>query len=404
MMPTEKIERSLDLIATEMLTAKDPVVCSSFGKDSLVVLDLVYQIRQRVPILFFPQHAKQFPEKYQFARDFIAAYKLPVWSLPPRLVTHVQDGDYFEIFTQFGGDATGPLNMSLGCRAWQGTDKEFVCAAEMLLQPPNAHVNFPWDLTFIGTKACDPIPLAGTVENFQSVIDSGSTRICLPLADWTDDDIWAYIKAREIPYSEARYDEQLESADPDRYPVCFGCLDTRKRGEKVFCPVLESMIPNRAMPEPWHAQQKLKLLQAVGYASFRLGKPVDPALEKKFLPQEEQWPLWSVKKRVYDEKVYAHIQDLVDISKAPNGFARLRDEWIRLERRCGEAGIIGWIASVARDNVRMQRCMVATGAEFYAEDADWYYVKKMVDPTQLIFPTVREMAARVRAQEEQTHA
>lgn len=397
-MPTDKLERSLDLIAAELVTAEQPVVCCSFGKDSLVLLDLVYRIR-RCPILFFPQHARQFPEKYVFAKAFMEAYQLPVFSLPPRLVTHVQDGDYFDIFTQFGGDTTGPLTMPLGCRPWTGPDQEFVCAAEMLLQPPTPSVNYPWDLTFTGTKACDPIPLATSIESFQPVIASGTTRIVLPLADWTDDDIWGYIKAREMPYNLARYDEHLEAADPDTYPTCFACLDTRKRGEKVFCPVLETMMDNRAMPELWHAQQKLRLLQDVGYATCRVEKPVDPALVQSFMDREEQWPLWMVKKQIFEEQVYVLISDLVDIAKAPNGFARLREEWIRLERRCAEVGVVGWVAAVDRTNVRMLRCMRATGAEVYAEDPTWLYVKKIVDPTQRVFPTVQEMATRVRAQE-----
>lgn len=402
-MPTAKVEQSLELIAAEILAATQPVVCSSFGKDSLVLMDLVYRVKP-CPILFFPQHAAQFPEKYRFARTFIDTYKLPVFSLPPRLLTHVQDGDHFEIFTQFGGNTTGPLNMSLGCRAWAGTDKDFVCAAEMLLQPTTPSVHYPWDLTFLGTKASDPIPLASSVDQFHTASEAGSTRLCLPLAAWTDADIWAYIKAREMPYDTARYDDHDEAADPDCYPVCFACLDTRKRGESVFCPVLETMMANRAMPEAWHAQQKLRLLQDVGYASFRLGKPVDPTVEQQWLAQQEQWPLWMVTKQIFEEQVYVLIQDLVDVSKAPNGVARLREEWIRLERRCAEVGVIGWVAAVARDNRRMQRCLLATGAERYAEDAAWIWVRKRVDPTQLVFPTVREMAQRVRAQEDPTHA
>lgn len=400
--PTEKISRSLDLIAAELARATKPIVCSSFGKDSLVLLDLVCTIR-RVPVLFFVQYPKQFPEKYRFAWEFIKATGLQVWTLPPRAITHIHDGNYFDLYTQYGGTTTGPLLMSMGCRPWVGTDTNFVCAVDALMQPLSEAVAYPWDCTFIGHKQADPMPLAKPVEYLSTTINSGSTRLCLPLADWTDEDVWTYIKTRDIPYDTARYDEGREDVNPDRYPVCFACLDTRRRGEQVFCPVLESMIDNRAQADEWHARQKLLLLQSVPYASFRLGEQPSREEEQQFLAHEEQWPLWTMKKVIDQDRVYLRIDNLRELDGTYHTLKFFLEESVRLVQCAHEAGIAGLLIWVSKSNFRMQ-AVCSLFWDRYAEDDTRYWYRYVVEETPKPMPTLKEFVQHIRAVERTLHA
>lgn len=392
---TPKIDAALDLIAGEVLNASKPIVLCSFGKDSIVLLDLCLSIR-KMPVLFFVQDAHRFPEKYTHAHEVIQEAQLEAYTLPPQRVTYVQDGDYFELFHTYGGSTTGPLNMAMGCTPHQG-ESQFVCAVNEVMTPQQT-VNYPWDVTFHGHKETDDIRLVKKTKINNPVSISGTTRIVLPIWNWTDDDVWAYIRMRGLPYDHDRYDQGNDVVNPDKYPTCFACVDTRARGQKVYCPVLESKIENRAQPDEWHAQQKLTILGAAGYASFVLQDPpakTEKAADARWLQASETWPLFTISKRIFDDHVYVVVDDLAQVSeKGYDGLRRLRQEWIRLERSCSNAGIYGWLARTEKDNVKMLRCLRATGAKPYAQDEHAVWVKKLV-PNNLDhaeFPTLREMA------------
>lgn len=396
MIPTERIDEALDLIASEVLHAEKPIALSSFGKDSLVLLDLCLSVRP-MPVLMFAQEPHRFPDKYKHAYGIIEYFKLEAFTLPPRAVAHVQDGDYFDIFHTFGGDTTGPLVMAMGCKPMKAERSEadpFVCAVDMMLQPMAEHVNYPWDVTFHGHKQTDDVKLARKTTIVTPAVDSGSTRLVLPLWNWTDDEVRSYVKMRNLPYDAERYDQHNEAVNPDVFDTCFACLDTRKRGEKVFCPILQSEINNRAQTDEWHAKQKLAVLGAAQYANFELVNPVDEATTRKFLDSEETWALFTIKKRIFNDLVYVVIDNLKDISRMPDGMKQLREEWIKLELRCAEAGIVGWLARADKSNVRMQRCILSTGCKPYAEDESAIWYKKMIDPECTVFPSLREMVAQ----------
>lgn len=401
-----KVDRTLDLIASQVMLADAPVVLSSFGKDSLVLLHLCRQVNKGVPALFFVQHAQQFPEKYRHAMAVIEAWGLACYSLPPRGVTHVQQGDYFDLFQFYGSPDMGPLIASTGLRPRELGEEPFVCALDSLLAPTAEQVTYPWDLTFLGHKASDEVKLtAGQGTKIHTpVIQSGATTLCLPLWDWTDADVWAYIHAHHLPYDQARYDAQDEAVNPDQYPACFNCLDARKRGQSVYCPKVHDYVTNRAQPWDWHHRQRNQLLGSVHYATFDV-----PAMDRRhsvparFLDFEEHWPLWSLRKVIDRDQVFVCLNDVVDVSSKADGLRRLRQEWIRVERACARAGLAGWLTCLDDWNTKTARVVRATGAVPYAmTGTDQWYIKR-VDPAHLHFPTLREMAKTILT-EAQAHA
>jgi len=91
----------------------------------------------------------------------------------------------------------------------------------------------------------------------------------------------------------------------------------------------------------------------------------------------EEWPLWSVEKRVYHEQVWVELDDVPDIRTKNDGLQRLAEELRRLERTLLHDSIMGWIASVELANTSMNRLMVLIGAQPYAADRQYRYYKKL---------------------------
>lgn len=384
----QKVDQSRALIAAQLQEASDPIVLSSFGKDSLVLLDLVYQLL-RVPVLSFIQGQDIFPEKYAFASKVIEENGLDCYTLPPQWSTHVQDGSYFELFKCFGSKETGPLLMATGCRPRLPGEETYLCALEEVHEQAREPVHYPWDLTFIGAKSSDEVKLAQRSSITTPVIQSGQTRLCFPLWDWTDDDIWTYIRAEGIDYDHARYDDRQERTNPDQFPTCWNCLDTRKAGRPVYCPAMEREIQNRAQSKAWHLTNKRMILETAQYLDFDATMP-DPEPWTPMLPLREEWPLFSVEKYIAHGQVYLQIADLPPLYLAHDGVAHLRREWIRMERACLKAGMVGWLCAVEQENVAFQRWLEQTGATRYATDGTLQWYRKLVK-SDTAYPSLRQM-------------
>lgn len=92
----------------------------------------------------------------------------------------------------------------------------------------------------------------------------------------------------------------------------------------------------------------------------------------------EEWPLWSVQKKIFGNEVWVELDDVPDLRNQPDGCTRLLAEVRTLEARLLDAGISGWIASVEKGNVSMQRWLLVIGARPYADDATYQYFCKLV--------------------------
>lgn len=94
------------------------------------------------------------------------------------------------------------------------------------------------------------------------------------------------------------------------------------------------------------------------------------------LRYREEWPLWSIEKRIYGKQVWVEIDDVPDVRTKKDGLQRLAEELRRLERALIGAGIYGWIASVEFGNKSMNRLLRLIGARLYHQDAEFNYYQK----------------------------
>lgn len=271
----DKETRALALIGAQLRLAVNPVVLCSFGKDSIVLLHLCLRFK-KVPAIFF--RFARFHEKHAHALTVMQQWDLEVYDLWPQTVTDYQHGDFFDVLHGYsmGHDASGrpgTMSLSSGIRARHDSEDRFLCACDDLMgRPRSRDHDYPWDMTFHGHKGTDDPELGTQGDIVDSVSQLGATTLVVPFTDWTDDDIWAYIRKYNLPYDKARYDEQIKATSPDSYPTCFRCLDTRHRGEIVDCPKYEKPLLNIAKPEAVHAAFRQSLIDSFQYCKVT-GEP-----------------------------------------------------------------------------------------------------------------------------------
>lgn len=268
----EKEAQALALIGEQLSAALSPIVLCSFGKDSLVLLHLCLRIR-KVPVLCF-RFAK-FHEKHAQAARVIQDWDLEVYDLWPRTVTEYQHGAFFEVLHGYSTGQGGVIYLFSGIRARRNEETRYLCAVDDLLCRPKSHGHdYPWDCTFHGHKGTDD-PEIGTLGAIvEPVSPLGGTRLVVPFIDWTDDDIWDYIRRYDLPYDRQRYELKDEAVSPDKYPTCFRCLDTRTIGELVDCPKYQQPLMSMARPEEEHVAFREALVGSLQYCEVT-GAPRD---------------------------------------------------------------------------------------------------------------------------------
>lgn len=240
----DKIQHAQELL-TENLTPKSVLFCS-FGKDSMVCLDLLRRMGHDLPVVF--NRHPVFPEKETFANRIIAEMHLKANSYPPLSVA-LSLRDHPEIINLYRLAQGKTLAMPVGIKS-PVEGKPFACGLELLTTLCGT-VWFPWDTIILGQKASDQhflfddmTPLAPTAEPMPGF------KMVFPIFDFTDADVWEYTERFSVPYNEARYnraDGYREFEDVtfnnDQYYACVKCV-LAGQPDEVECPK-GGLVPNR---------------------------------------------------------------------------------------------------------------------------------------------------------------
>jgi 3'-phosphoadenosine 5'-phosphosulfate sulfotransferase (PAPS reductase)/FAD synthetase len=216
-----------------------PVVLCSFGKDSLVLLDLVRNIKPNIDVLYFREPF--YPKKYTHSEMVAKEWNLTVYDYPPTHTDYFQNEDWFDVCNYYYVNGKDWLNLFTGCSQPIGT--EYLCAWNDLLNRPKVpSYTFKWDCILHGHRQQD-----NETENISKqigmdkmflkdfVLYENKKILALPLKDWTDKDIWDYIRENNLPYNKERYDNHNDDFNNDKFPTCFKCLDYRNQGKSVYC-------------------------------------------------------------------------------------------------------------------------------------------------------------------------
>lgn len=264
---TDKIECAHRVIAEGLSSFGSHVIASSFGKDSMVLLDLVRRHAPDLPVVF---HREPFqPRKYQFANSVIANWKLRVFDFPPTSTACQEGNGEVEIVGYYQVGAAYNM-LPTGIRAPQG-DEEFVCGLKDIYERPTGAFSWPWQGMFHGHKSSDHDPIYGDIPINADVHQNlGSASYIFPLRHWTDQDVWRYTEDHNVPIHHDRYEKAdgawRERADktlnPDYVTACTACMG-RSAPHSVPCPKRSGqMVSNVSAQLRWAERADLPYMRA----------------------------------------------------------------------------------------------------------------------------------------------
>jgi hypothetical protein len=246
-----KVNKSIKLISNNINNS--PIVMSSFGKDSMVMLDLIKKAGHKLPIMFFKEPF--FPKKFEFANKIILENDYVVYDYLPITTGVSKRNGRLEIINlyQLYSDPLRTFYLPTGFVDYE-IDKPFLCGLRDIIDRPKGNIfDFMWDTIFIGHKSSDKDLVLGgivTLDDYKFTDKYSDKTFVFPLRDFTDEDIWNYTKENNLPYNDKRYDSSNNfkefkdvTYNPDRYPTCVACID-RDNPKKIVCPKIGEVINN----------------------------------------------------------------------------------------------------------------------------------------------------------------
>jgi hypothetical protein len=210
------LDQAREVIARALDGAKMPIVCWSGGKDSQLLLKLVTEVNQDVPVLWFRSID---PTRRKFAEQFIADTELMAYSWEPADRYILPNGEGMSLVEEFSfGSQKLPLisDIALGTRCAINAPKERV-----------EFVNYTFDVSFVGAKQRDS----------HALVKWDDDDFVAPLWHMTDKEVWTAIREMEIPVEESVYDGR----EVDGPQLCTRCL--MPGSDEVFCPDAQRLIP-----------------------------------------------------------------------------------------------------------------------------------------------------------------
>jgi 3'-phosphoadenosine 5'-phosphosulfate sulfotransferase (PAPS reductase)/FAD synthetase len=258
-----KIEHSIDLIRYGIATSQRPAAMLSFGKDSMAMAHLIRGNSQTFPIEVIYHRDPWFPHKNEFADGIIRSWNMSVHDFPPTAAGVKVKPDMLELVSRYNfgvGFMDVPKNIS---PPEEYPRREFICGLNDWLLRPKGTIQTPWDMVFIGHRSADVDPFEGAVPLKSDTTRIGGVNVVFPLRDWTDAELWDYIKTNHVPVQEARYNGDEHWHANDWTHACTLCIDPRETRERVMCPKLKREVKNRgaevlqlhARPDYWEKEK-----------------------------------------------------------------------------------------------------------------------------------------------------
>jgi len=246
----DKAQKTLEWIEAQFKNYINPVLNCSFGKDSMVLLHLLYSNNIRMPIVYYRD--PYFPRKNAFANLVIHNWCLEVHDYPPIRVSLRHGKEMVALVSEY---ASGPLStialLKNTIEYKDGEDhRDYLCAVNFLMRPCGTF-NYPWDAALVAHKDVDEDQIYGLIPLHSPLVmrDEGPDFL-FPLKEWTHDDIWDYTEKFAVPFQADRYDIANRCEWPEKtynsdwYPTCIRCVDKRTPGAKVFCPKMNRELTN----------------------------------------------------------------------------------------------------------------------------------------------------------------
>lgn len=184
---SDKLLMSINTIKKALSLSKNPVIASSFGKDSVVLTYLVHQINNKVPIVF-TNTGVNFKETIKYKEELNRKWNLNIHELKPEM-------SFWEIVKKHGYPKESRNSK-------KGDKREPKCCKILKNQPMKKFIkSFKPDLVFVGLLGDEGRQRRFVYINKGSAIyENKSEKImkCIPLIWWNIEDIWKFYEKENI--------------------------------------------------------------------------------------------------------------------------------------------------------------------------------------------------------------
>ena len=217
---SRKIDLSLKCIEATINAFERPALAWSGGKDSTVLLHLVMQFNDRIPIIFVDTGVL-FPETVSFVRSLSHELDLNIHCVKP-----IPEEDFWKTTDKYGWPIMGKsIAQSVGKANRSGNIRNTMSRVEKELAIRKIHISgkcmeytlekpakkkeseLAVDVKFVGLMASESFTRIrlfvdhGTVYKVKHYYGRNKpiTKAC-PLYMWREDDIWEYMTKYNVPY------------------------------------------------------------------------------------------------------------------------------------------------------------------------------------------------------------
>lgn len=229
----EKLATARRVIAESLKIARAPLVLWSGGKDSMLLLWLIREVRPDAQVAYFRGFEDE--TKHAFAGEIIESYGLNMADLQPVARDVVAKDGHIELIEVYevapGVHLYFPIEAEPGHVPGPGS----LCAVLKLNEPRAARCLDDFDCVFIGHRGDDADPVHGDIPLADYVHAQNSVQFVYPLKDFTESDVWAASAALSVPQNTLRYRDKDMRFNADYWPLCTRCLEPQE-GETVECP------------------------------------------------------------------------------------------------------------------------------------------------------------------------
>ena len=229
----EKIQSAKEILHFIANEYKNPILYSGLGKDSICVIHLAHTMGYKWDVMF--HRDPFFPLKYRYANSIIEKWNLTCRDYPAHQCSIFWLNNTFEVVRHY---RTGMHDMVLCAMLYkpeQFIKGKYLCALKDIYLQPKGACEYLWDIGIQGHKAVECKPHSGMQPNglrwpLKHIINGPDWA--QPIWNWTEEDVYTYMKENDIPFNLNVYDDtgtklvpkEDSTFDPDRRPACFECM------------------------------------------------------------------------------------------------------------------------------------------------------------------------------------
>lgn len=215
---SKKEKDSLRLIKTVLRRHAHPVIACSFGKNSMIVLHMIHQLKPDIQVLF-NNTLVEYPDTYQFKREMVKKWNLNIIETKPvKSFWWVVENYGFPLFSR-----KGHRDPSKNC-------------CRYLKEYPVARVlrKYKFDLYFTGLTRHESRLREFSAKKYGNYFYSKTQNHwkCHPIQDWTEQDVWNYHEKHSLPHNSF-YDKEPVNGFVAR-TGCWCCTIPIKYGKIEF--------------------------------------------------------------------------------------------------------------------------------------------------------------------------